>query len=174
MKRIRIPIWSRLTRVQRILLAAVVAIVVLFVVAEGVGAGQGKGDPSRPPGFVNGLGDLFGEPDRVDPADLSGPCVPVDGMPADGLIAIGGTCVLRVDKADAGLRQLKMHARGGLTVEAPIPRGDEKGDGEEKGGGETAVRELANGEDLTVTIDAAGADITLTCVGTDSCGVELS
>src|SRR5262245_28524577 len=97
--RIRIPLWSRLTRLQRILLGVVTAIVVLFVVTVGVGGVGGQADLSRPPGFVTWLGDLFGGPPAVDPADVTGACVPTTGVPADGLLEFGDTCVLQVAPA---------------------------------------------------------------------------
>jgi hypothetical protein len=160
-KRIQIPIWSRLTRLQRILLGVIVAIVALFIVAVGVGSGRGDGDPSHPGGFVALLGKAFGQPPPVNPADLSGACVPAEGVPANKTLAVSGKCVLRVAKGDADLRQLKVRAHGAVTVEAPVPRGDD-----------TATKKLADGEDLAITVKSDGADIMLTC-GADACAIEL-
>ena len=159
--RLKIPIWSRLTRLQRILLGVIVAIVVLFIVAVGVGSGRGDGDPSHPGGFVTLLGKMFGAPPGVAPADLSGACVPQEGVPSNKTLAVSGTCVLRVAKGDKDLRQLKLRAHGAVTVEAPVPRGDG-----------TATKKLADGEDLTVSVNSDGADITLTC-GANACAIEL-
>jgi hypothetical protein len=161
--RLNIPVWSRLTRVQRILLGVVVLIVVLFIVTESIGVGRGDGDPSQPGGLVTAMGQLFGKPPPVAPADLSGSCLPTGGIPANKTLPVNGSCILRVAKSADDLRQLALQAKGGVTIQAPVPRGDD-----------TATKQLADGDKLNVSVNGDGADITLTCVGKDPCAVVLS
>jgi hypothetical protein len=161
MLRLRIPLWSRLTRLQRILFAAVALIVVLFVVAVSAGA-SGQRDLSRPPGFITWLGGVFGGPDPVAPTDVNGDCVPGQGLPADRRLTIHSSCVLHVRAAGADLRQLKIHTEGAMSVEAPAPRGDT-----------TVVKQLGAQDDVSVAVNSGGADITITCAAS-SCAVTVS
>jgi hypothetical protein len=163
MLRVRIPIWSALNRLQRILLGVVVLVVVLFIVTVASGGSERKADPAQPPGFVTWLGDLFGEPGAVEAADLSADCLPPEGLPPDGRLAIDGSCVLRVAARDADLRRLTLKAEGAVTVQAPVPRGED-----------TATKELASDDQVDVSVDSDGAEITLTCFGAASCAVLVS
>lgn len=191
--RIRIPIWSRLTRLQRLLLAAVTVVVVLFVLTTSLGARHGDGDAgggglAEPPGFVQWMGDLFGGSTRVDPADVSGDCPRASPPPSPAAtpsaeptpsttpspsatpseqgrdrLDVVGSCVLVVAAREGGLRQLTLHALHAVRVEAPIPRGDG-----------TAVKDLAAGDETTVSVDAGGGQITLTCRDAATCSIELT
>jgi hypothetical protein len=160
--RIRIPIWSRLTRVQRILLASVAVIVLLFVTALAIGGSQDEGDAAKPPGFVTWLGGQFAAPTAVDPADLSGACLPALGLPEDHVLNIDANCDLRVAAHKGDLRELRLRAHGNVSVEAPLPRGDG-----------SATKELDDGDELKVSVNADGADIMLTCSGSDKCAVGV-
>lgn len=196
MLRIRVPIWSGLTRLQRLLLAAVTVVVVLFVLSTGLGArhGDGGGGLAEPPGFVQWMGDLFGRSSRVDPADLGGDCprasltpqtspapepspAPAASQssrpeptslagtsdPGRDLRTVPGSCRLTVAPRDGELRQLTLHAFDAVRVEAPMPHRDGR-----------AVKELAAGEEVTVSVDAEGAEISLSCTATSICSIELT
>jgi hypothetical protein len=76
MAAIRIPILSTLTRLQRILLAAVALVIVLFIVAVGVGGGSSEGSPEDgQQGFVGWLGGLFGGSAAVDHHAITTGCL---------------------------------------------------------------------------------------------------
>ncbi|MEU5553047.1 hypothetical protein ABZ738_25035 [Micromonospora sp. NPDC047793] len=99
---------------QKVLLGALgVLLVVLFVVAVGVGGG-GRGDPSARSGLVDLLGRAGGT-SAVDPATVDADCAE-----APGVLAVTGDCALRV--ADpGGLRTLILRSPEAFTVEAPAP-----------------------------------------------------
>ncbi|MFC7483973.1 hypothetical protein ACFQX7_33555 [Luedemannella flava] len=106
--RLKIPIWSALGRLQRVLLGAVVVVVALFIASVSVGASQEPGDPaSHPDGFVGWLGDLVGGPPAADRADLTGPCLVEDGT----ALQVDGSCVVTVAASDESLRRITLRAR---------------------------------------------------------------
>jgi len=72
---VRIPILSRLTRIQRILLAVVAVIVIAFFFAVGCTNG-GSSNAAEPPGFVKAIGNLFGAP-AVARKDITAPVAPL-------------------------------------------------------------------------------------------------
>lgn len=160
--RMRIPVWSRLTRPQRALAVVVGVVVVLFVVAAGSGGRGGDANLASPPGFVTWLGRFVGAPHAVDRADLSGSCVPADGLPPDGQVAISGSCTLDVAARDVDRRGLRVTATDPVSVEAPVPRANQ-----------TATKDLAAGATLTVSVDSRGAEVTLTCRSASTCSVRV-
>ncbi|GAA1832182.1 hypothetical protein GCM10009682_58340 [Luedemannella flava] len=158
--RLKIPIWSALGRLQRVLLGAVVVVVALFIASVSVGASQEPGDPaSHPDGFVGWLGDLVGGPPAADRADRTGPCLVEDGT----ALQVDGSCVVTVAASDESLRRITLRAKDAVTVVAPVPRGDS-----------TATSDLAAGDELAVDIDADGGDITITCPSGGTCAVGLN
>jgi len=160
--RMRIPVWSRLTRTQRVLAVVVGVVVVLFVVAAGSGGRGGDVNLTSPPWFVTWLDRLVGSPPAVDRADLSGSCVPVDGLPPNGQVAISGSCTLDVAARDANLRGLRITATDPVSVRAPVPHADQ-----------TATKDLTAGDALTVSIDSRGAEVTVTCRSAATCSVRV-
>jgi hypothetical protein len=158
---LRIPIWSRLNRPQRILLLVVGLIVVLYVMTVGWGRRDGEADLSDPPGLIQKLGDLFG-PAAVDQADLSGSCLPSGTWPPDGQLLIDGGCELDVAPRDGDLRELRLTAVDAVRVEAPVPQNDE-----------TGTKDLEPGDEVRVPIDSDGGRITVTCRSADVCAVGL-
>jgi len=191
MIRLRIPIWSRLTRVQRILLGVVALIVALFVLTVGLGGNRADVNLAEPPAFVERLGSLFGGPPAVEPADVGGDCIAPDPSPSASPAAgpspsvepspsagpspaaggqapdgrrrvVLGTCVLTVAGRDVDVRELRLTAAGPVRVEAPVPRSDE-----------TATKELAAGDELKVSVDSGGASITLVCMAANICAVNV-
>lgn len=158
--RLKIPIWSKLSRLQRVLLGAVVVVVALFIASVSAGATQDPGDPAaHPDGIVGWLGDLVGGPPAVDRADLTGPCLVDDGK----ALQVDGSCVLTVAAGDESLRRITLRATDPVTVVAPVPRQDT-----------TASSDLGAGDELAVDIDADGGDLTITCPSGGTCAVGLS
>jgi hypothetical protein len=154
----RIPVWSGLTRLQRILLGAIVVIVALFIVSAATSGRAGDGGPdSGRSGIVAWLGDLLGGSSTVDRKDLSADC-----LQPDGRLVINGSCVLRVARSDSDVRQVKLRARDALSVRAPAPRGDQ-----------VVTDDLDAGKDVAIAVNGDGADITLTCAGADTCVATL-
>jgi hypothetical protein len=58
---------------------------------------------------------------------------------------------------------LTVHAFDAIRVDAPLPHRDER-----------AAKNLAPGEEVSVSVDAEGAEISLTCIETSTCSVELT
>ena len=142
---VRIPILSRLTRIQRILLAVVVVIVIAFFFAVGCTNG-GSSNAAEPPGFVKAIGNLFRAP-AVARKDITAPC-----LSPDGKLTIDGSCKVHVDAGSDDVRELKLKTVGAITVRAPVPRQDSIGE-----------KQLEPGEEFKVAIDADAADIEIIC-----------
>lgn len=153
---VRIPILSRLTRLQRILLAVVAVVIVLFVVAVARPRDGDGGAADTRPGFVTWLGGLFGGSATVDPSALSGPC-----LQPDGRLVIDGTCALRVAAGDDDVRQVRLRAEAPITVRAPVPMRDSVGE-----------QKVAAGDTIDVAVDADEQDITITCDAESPCVVS--
>lgn len=136
-----------MTRSQKILLGVGVLIVVLFVLSVANGSRSGTGDAgSGRSGFVAWLGKLAGPPATVDRTDVTADCL----QPGDRL-EVKDSCTVTVAAGD-GTRSLKLHAENAVTVTAPVPNDDS-----------TADHEAKAGEDVSVTVDADGADVVLRC-----------
>jgi hypothetical protein len=102
---------------QKALLIVIgVALVVLFVVAAGVGAGKSTGDPKESNGFVDWLNKFAGN-SSVDPATVTASCNPA-GQP--NTYQFTGTCTLTV--ADPGkMKLLILRSSQKFGVNAPAP-----------------------------------------------------
>lgn len=143
-----------LTRGQKILAAVAVLIVALFV--TGVATQGDDGEITVDPqdnALVRTLGDWFGDPDPVDPADLAAPCLTGDTL------TIEAVCVLTVAPADADLRELALRPDGALRLHTRAPHDDTDLD-----------RDVAAAEQIDVAVDDQGVDITLSC---DKCTVKV-
>ncbi|GHJ42769.1 hypothetical protein Cs7R123_01110 [Catellatospora sp. TT07R-123] len=142
-----------LTRGQKILAAVALLIVALYVTGVATQDDQQSMADPADNGLVRTLGDWFGSPDPVDPADLAAPCRTGDTL------AVEGSCVLTVAPADADLREVALRADTALHLHTRAPHDD------------TALdRDVPAGETIKVAVDGDGVDITLTC---DKCSVTL-
>jgi hypothetical protein len=162
MIRLRIPVWSRLNRPQRILALVVGLIVVLYVMTVGWGGRGGGVDLADPPAFIEGLGDLFGGPEAVDPADLSGSCLPTGAASGGDHLLIDEWCYLDIAARDVDLRELRVTAVDAVQIEAPVPRSDE-----------TGTKDLDPGEEARVSVERQGGRITVTCRSAGTCAIRL-
>jgi len=190
MIRLRIPIWSRLTRVQRILLGVIALIVALFILSVGLGGNRADVNLAEPPAFIKGLGNLFGGPPAVEPADVGGDCIAPDPSPSatpatgpspsvgpspstgpsptggparDGRRRVVlGSCVLTVAARDIDVRELRLTAVDPVRVETSVPRSDE-----------AAAKDVAANEEVKVSVDRDGASITLVCLSASICAVNV-
>jgi hypothetical protein len=151
---VRIPILSKLTRVQRILIVVVAVVVTAFFFAVGC-TNDGQGNAAEPPGFIKGIGDLFGPP-TVERKDITAPCL----NPA-GKLTIDGSCKVHVDAGSDDVRELKLKAEGAVTVRAPVPRQDSIGE-----------KQVNAAEGISIAIDADAADIEIICADSP-CVVSL-
>ncbi|NUO55371.1 MAG: hypothetical protein HOV71_23870 [Hamadaea sp.] len=105
---------------QKVLLISLaVVLVVLFVLAVGLGSRRGEGDPAAPPGFLSWLSKFGAKQSAVDPETVTADCA-VDGKPAT--FTFTGTCKLTV--ADpGGLKTLTLRSSKAFAVDAPAPGG---------------------------------------------------
>ncbi len=156
---IRIPVLSKLTRLQRILLAAVVVVIALFVVAAATGDRDGgAGAAQHPGGLVGWLGGLFGGSSTVDRKDLSADC-----LQDDGTLAIKGSCTLHVAAGSGNVRKVRLTARQAVSVRAKPPGQDT-----------TGTRDVAAGDRLDVAVDQNANDIVITCTSGGTCVVTIA
>ncbi len=140
-----------LTRGQKIL--ALVALLIVALYVTGVATQQGSSgqvDPTEN-GLVKLLGRWFGGPDQAEPGELSAPCL------AGGRLTIKDSCVLAVASSDKDLREVVLRAEQPVQLRTRAPHDDTFLD-----------KEIAAGDQVKVTVDSSGGDITLTC---DSCVV---
>jgi len=107
------------TKQKVLLIGLAVVLVVLFVVAVGIGGRRGQGNPAKPPAFASWLGKFGAKKSAVDPATVTAGCA-VDGKPAT--FTFTGSCTLTV--ADpGGLKTLILRSAKAFTVNAPAPGG---------------------------------------------------
>jgi len=151
---VRIPILSKLTRIQRILIVVVAVVVTAFFFAVGC-SNDGQGNAAEPPGFIQGIGDLFGPP-AVERKAITAPCL----NPA-GKLTIDGSCKVHVDAGSDDVRELKLKTEGAVTVRAPVPRQDSIGE-----------KQVNPAEEISIAIDADAADIEIICADSP-CVVSL-
>jgi hypothetical protein len=157
--RINIPIWSRLTRVQRILLGVVVLIVVAFALAAGSSGREGEGSPDDAHhGVVGWLGGLFDGSTLVSRSALSGPCLPTSGP-----LEVDGSCTVHVAAGSGDVRKLKLRPRTPIVVRAPIPGQDRTGE-----------QHVAANTEVDVAVNADATDVVLRCDGDSTCVVDLA
>jgi hypothetical protein len=146
-----------MTRQQKILLAVVALIVVLFVTGVASQGRSGPGSASAGNGLVSWLGGLIGESATVEPGDISADCL----EPPDRL-TVTGTCTLRVAARDGGMRQLDLRTEKEVTISARAPRGTD-----------TVTDTVAAGEAATVAVDEEGGEVVIQCGGSEPCVVTL-
>ncbi|NUR73566.1 MAG: hypothetical protein HOU81_22330 [Hamadaea sp.] len=104
---------------KALLIGLAVVLVVLFVLAVGIGGRRGDGDPADPPDFLSWLGKFGAKQSAVDPATVRSDCA-VDGKPTT--FTFTGSCTLTV--ADPGaLKTLTLRSSKAFGVQAPAPGG---------------------------------------------------
>lgn len=131
---------------QKVVIAVLVAVVVLFVVALAVRPGGGEGDAST---IGSGLlGSLGGDPAAVPANELTGSC----GRQAD-LIQVTGSCELRVPPSTDRMRLVRLRTNNNIKVTAPAP-----GDADLE-----IKKDLKAGEEVSIAVDSDGAEIGLDC-----------
>ncbi|MCP2327985.1 hypothetical protein HDA40_006492 [Hamadaea flava] len=107
------------TKQKVLLIGLAVVLIVLFVLAVGLGGRRGDGDAADPPDFLSWLGKFGAKQSAVDPTTVTAPCA-VDGRPAT--FTFTGSCTLTV--ADpGGLKTLTLRSSKTFTVKAPAPGG---------------------------------------------------
>ncbi|GIH02133.1 hypothetical protein Rhe02_02000 [Rhizocola hellebori] len=135
-----------LTRGQKILALVAVLIVALYVTGVATQQGStGKVDPTEN-GLVKMLGRWFGSPDQAEPGELSAPCL------AQQQLTIKDSCVLTVASSDKDLREVVLRAQQPVRLHTRAPHDDSFLD-----------KDLTAGEEVKVTVDSSGGDVTLTC-----------
>ncbi|MDI1463787.1 hypothetical protein QEZ54_22640 [Catellatospora sp. KI3] len=142
-----------LTRGQKILAAVALLIVALYVTGVATQNDQESMADPTDNALVQTLGDWFGDPDPVDPADLAAPCL------ADSVLTIEGSCVLTVAGAEADLREVALRPDAELHLHTRAPHDDTDLD-----------RDVPAAETIRVAVDGDGVGITLTC---DKCTVTI-
>lgn len=134
---------------QKALLAGLVAIVVLFVIAVGAGAGNERGDAGADQGgLVGSLLDRFGDSGGVEPGELNGACVRPDGT-----LVVQDPCVVEVAPSAQRMRMLRLRSNRPVTVSASAP-----------GEADFTMNKTFRAEDLIeVAVDSDRARIVLVC-----------
>lgn len=139
-------------------IAVLVGVVVLFVVAVVLGAGQPDGDASDEDqeGPVGSLLDSAKGQGDAPLSQLSGPC-----LQPGGVLVVQNGCELRVAPADERLRTVRLSVQDGtVTVAAPAP--DPEGESE-RVLRKTLQQGEQDNEQLTVAVGPDGAVIALAC-----------
>lgn len=137
----------------KVVIAVLVGVVVLFVVAVVLGAGQDDGDASaEQEGPVGSLLDSAKGQGDAPLSQLSGPCAQPGGV-----LVVQNGCELRVAADDERLRTVRLTAQvNAVTVAAPAP--DPEGESER-----VLRKTLEQGEQLTVAVGPDGAVVALAC-----------
>ncbi|HET6214421.1 MAG TPA: hypothetical protein VFE14_16265 [Micromonosporaceae bacterium] len=137
-----------MTRRQKVVVVAVlVAMVLLFAGALGNGGGSGEGDAGGGHGgFIEWLGGVAGKPPPVERADLKSGCL------AGDTLTVKGVCTLTVARSGKDVRQLVLHVQQAVSLDSRAPKGDK-----------TATADVKAGDDIKITVDGDGGDITLHC-----------
>lgn len=142
----------------KVVIAVLIGVVVLFVVAVVLGAGQPDGDASaeEQEGPVGSLLDSAKGQGDAPLSQLSGPC-----LQPGGLVVVQFGCELRVAPADERLRTVRLTVQNGtVTVAAPAP--DPEGESERELR-KTLELGKQDSEQLTVAVGPDGAVIALSC-----------
>ena len=135
-----------LTRGQKVLALVGLLIVALYVTGVATQQGStGQVDPTEN-GLVKTLGRWFGGPDEAEPGELSASCL------AQQQLTIKDSCVLTVAASDKDLREVVLRAQQPVHMRTRAPHDDA-----------VLEKDLAAGEEVKVTVDSSGADVTLTC-----------
>jgi hypothetical protein len=147
-----------MTRRQKITVGVVLVLLVLLYSGAATLGGSGQGATLHPGGLVGWLGHVVGKPPAASRSDESAACLDGDTL------TIKGTCTLTVAKSSTKTRQVKIHATDAITITTRAPNSDS-----------TVKQDAKAGADIAVTVDANGADITLSCADTgDTCSATLS
>lgn len=145
-----------MTRGQKILAAAIVLIIALYVTGVATQGGSGGDADPRENKLVTMLGGWFGEPDDVDQADLSARCL------AERTLTIEGNCVLRVRESGEDLRNVVLTAVDPVRLTTRAPHDDSVLDDD-----------VDAGEQVKVAVDDRGGDISISCAGGKTCVVKV-
>lgn len=154
---------------KKLLIGALVAVVVLFVVAVGFGTTAEEGDAGGDQdGPVGALLDRFRNQSAVAPDELSGECVPDTGpaVPqSDGVLTVSGSCALRVGVSENRIRLLRLSALDPIVVSALTPGENPR---------EVKSR-LPKGDktDLEVAVEKEGTTVAVFCAGFGPCRLQL-
>jgi hypothetical protein len=149
---------------QKVMIAVLVAVVLLFVVAIAVGTQSGEGDAKGASEDRDGLlASLGGDPATVPPDQLGGDC-----ERQGTTLVVEGSCDLDVPAADDRMRLVRLRVQqGSVDVSAPAPE-DADFDIE---------KELPDDEgkaDVAIAVDREGTTIDLNCIGLgQTCTVVL-
>lgn len=139
---------------------AVVAVLIasLYLLAMACQGGSGGGDAeSGRSGPVAWLGDRVGGFADADPDEVTADC-----RQSDGQLWFDDRCVLTVAPSDRSLRLVPVSAQAALLVTAPAPVGDF-----------TLDSEVAAGEVVRVAVGSDGAQIELSCLDDEGCGIRI-
>lgn len=151
---------------KKLLIGALVAVVVLFVVAVGFGTTAEEGDASGDQkGPVGALLDRFRNQSAVAADELSGECVRDTGPPPDGVLTVSGSCALRVAESEDRIRLLRLSALDPIVVSALTPGENPR---------EVKSR-LPKGDkaDLEVAVEEEGTTVAVFCAGFRPCRLQL-
>lgn len=145
---------------QKVLIAVLVAVVVLFVVAIAVRGGSGgEGDAGEVSSDRDSfLARLGGDPAAVRPEEIGGNC----GR-SGTQITVNGSCDLEVGPSDQRMRVVRLRTADEIDVEAPAPE-DADFDIE---------KELEPGDEVAIAVDSEGASIDLDCGLGRTCNLTL-
>ena len=134
---------------QKVVIAVLVAVVVLFVVALAVRPGGGEGDAGAIGSDGGGLlGSFGGNPAAVPANELTGSC----GRQAN-MILVEGSCELEIRPSEDRMRLVRLRTNDEIEVSAPAP-----GDADLE-----IEKELKDGEEVSIAVDSGGAEINLNC-----------
>lgn len=152
-------------RQRRLLILAVVVVLVVVVVLTG-GLPEGRfGTGSEAPGWIEGVGELFG-PRRLRSEDLGGGsvCSPALASALDGegslALTTGASCVLAVPLADGLLvrpRGVSLRVEAGSLAMSVVQRG--------KGNSLVMDESFQVGEEASTSFGKRGGTVRLTCPG---------
>lgn len=137
-----------MTREQKILIAAGLLVIVLYVGAVASGRGSGEGDANSPVGGLVGvIAGWLGSSADADRVELSADCFNEAGQ-----LGVEGSCTLKVAPSERDLRVVRLRTDQPVSVTARLPQS-----------GRTATVEVAAGDETSVAVDGDGGDIALTC-----------
>jgi hypothetical protein len=135
-----------LTRGHKILALVGLLIVALYVTGVATQQGStGQVDPTQN-GLVKTLGRWFGGPDKAELGELSAPCL------TETQLTIKDSCVLTVAASDKDLRDVVLRPQQPVRLRTRAPHDDA-----------FLEKDLAAGEEVRVSVDSSGTDVTLTC-----------
>jgi hypothetical protein len=145
---------------QKIVIAVLIAVVLLFVVALAVQSQGDEGDASSASANREGLlGSLGGDPAAVRLDELAGDC-----QRNGTAIVVQGSCGLQVQRSDERMRLVRLRNTGqALDVSAPAPEEAEF----------DIETELEPNEEVAIAVDKDGATIEFGCGFGQTCTLTL-